>query len=60
MKVLSMSMSRLQDRIDAQCLLRVARPDLAEVRENLALISARGWDRGEDLDAKLAMVLEET
>jgi len=60
MKVLSMTHRRLQDRIDAQRLLEHATGmDLNRVRANLALIRERGYDRGEDLDAKLASLLED-
>jgi hypothetical protein len=54
-KVLSMTDRRLQDRIDAQQLV-AHNPDLdmARVRNNLRLIKERGFDRGEDLEAKLA------
>ena len=59
MKVLSMTERRLQDRIDAQRLI-ACNPalDLNRVRENLRLIRDRGFDRGEDLEAKLASLLE--
>jgi len=57
MKVLSMSDVRLQDRIDAQHLLRDnPELDLNAVRESLALIRARGFDRGQNLEDKLASV----
>lgn len=58
MKVLSMTDRRLQDRIDAQQLI-ACNPtlDLARVRENLRNIRERGYDRGEDLDGKLAALL---
>lgn len=60
MKVLSMTNRRLQDRIDAQRLLEHTKGlDLDRVRANLGLIRQRGYDRGEDLDAKLASLLEE-
>ena len=57
-KVLSMNEQRPQDRIDARALL-AANPelDLDRVRALLATIRARGFDRGEDLEAKLAEVL---
>ena len=60
MKVLSMTDERLQDRLDARSLL-LANPklDLDEVRENLELVTARGYHRGEDLEAKLDHVLAE-
>jgi predicted nucleotidyltransferase len=60
MKILSMTHRRLQDRIDAQRLLQHTHGlDIDRVRENLKLIRQRGYDRGEDLDAKLASLLEE-
>lgn len=57
MKVLSMRDARLQDRLDAQRLLEVGALDLASVRADLELIRERGFDRGQDLSAKLAGVL---
>lgn len=60
MKVLSMTETRLQDRIDAQKLVEfVAGLDLALVRQALALITARGFHRDQDLESKLASVLRE-
>ncbi len=60
MKVLSMQDDRLQDRLDAQRLVEfVASLDLEVVRRDLALITARGYDRGQDLGEKLARVLRE-
>lgn len=60
MKTLSMTQRRLQDRIDAQRLIENTKGlDLDRVRANLALIHQRGYDRGEDLEAKLASLLEE-
>jgi hypothetical protein len=58
-KVLAMSDARPQDRIDARSLL-LANPDiqLEAVRERLALIRARGFDRDEDLEGKLETVLQ--
>ena len=58
MKVLSMTDRRLQDRIDAVRLI-ACNPelDLARVRQNLLTIRERGFDRGEDLEGKLASVL---
>ncbi len=55
-----MTDSRLQDRIDAQHLLQFT-PDLDVgcVREHLARITARGYAREQDLDAKLALVLRD-
>lgn len=59
-KILSMSAQRPQDRMDARGLL-LANPalDLALTRDRLRLIRDRGFDRGEDLEAKLADVLRE-
>jgi hypothetical protein len=57
MKVLSMSESRLQDRLDAQRLLQHAEVDLDRVRLNLRLIAERRCDRDQDLEAKLELVL---
>jgi hypothetical protein len=60
MKVLSMRDARLQDRIDAQRLVQFTPDlDLDIVRADMALITARGFDRGQDLNAKLAALLEE-
>jgi hypothetical protein len=59
-KVLSMRDTRLQDRLDAQRIVQfVSQLDLARVREDLALITQRGFHRGQDLEAKLAALLEE-
>lgn len=57
-KVLSMSDARPQDRLDARGLL-LTNPDLdlPFVRARLALIRERGFDRHEDLEAKLEDVL---
>lgn len=58
MKVLSMNDERLQDRIDAQQLLRHNPTiDLASVRQNLALVHDRGFDRDQNLGTKLAGLL---
>ena len=59
MTVLSMQDGRLQDRLDAQRLVEVGEElDMAAVRADLALIHERGFDRGQDLEAKLASLLE--
>jgi hypothetical protein len=59
MKVLSMSDERLQDRIDARNLLRMSiNLDLECVRDNLRLITTRGYARKQDLNAKLAELLK--
>lgn len=58
MKILSMREGRLQDRIDAQRLIEVGDIDLSSVRADLALIRERGFDRGQDLDAKLSSVID--
>ena len=59
MKILSMTDHRLQDRIDAQRLV-LCNPalNLTRVRENLRLIAERGFDRGQNLESKLKLVLE--
>lgn len=56
LKVLSRDdVSRPQDLVDLRALLRVASPhELARARESVALIAARGYDRGRDLMAELA------
>jgi len=60
MKVLSMTDRRLQDRIDARNLVRCSADlDREAVRDDVALIEARGFARGQDLQAKLAGVLED-
>lgn len=60
MKVLSMTDTRLQDRIDAQRLLQFTPElDLARVRQHLARITDRGYAREQDLEAKLAVVLRD-
>ncbi len=58
MKILSMRDARLQDRLDAQRLVEVGDVDIAAVRADLALIHDRGFDRGQDLEVKLASVLD--
>jgi Nucleotidyl transferase AbiEii toxin, Type IV TA system len=58
MKVLSMSDRRPQDRIDAVSLVLVNEAlDLDDVRANLATITARGFNRDQDLLAKLEALL---
>jgi len=60
MKVLSMTDTRLQDRIDAQHLLQFTPSlDISRVREHLARITDRGYAREQDLEAKLAVVLHD-
>ncbi len=60
MKILSMTDKRLQDRIDARALVASSPPlNLERVRLRLRQISERGYDRGQDLAAKLATVLAE-
>lgn len=60
MKVLAFTDRRRHDLADAVGLvLATATLDLAAVRAGLALVRARGSDRGQDLDAKLARVLDE-
>ena len=60
-KVLSMTERRLQDRVDAQNILKYREHlDLVAVRARLELITQRGFHREQDLDAKLdALVREE-
>ncbi|MEP7050832.1 MAG: nucleotidyl transferase AbiEii/AbiGii toxin family protein, partial [Pseudomonadota bacterium] len=60
MKVLSMTDTRLQDRIDAQHLLQFTpNLDLSRVRQHLARITDRGYAREQDLEAKLKVVLRD-
>lgn len=60
MKILSMTPKRLQDRIDAQNLIRFHPDlDLVVVRDNLQRITARGYHRERDLAALLDEVLAE-
>ncbi len=60
MKILSMTDSRLQDRIDAQRLLQFTPElDVSLVRELLARITERGYSREQNLEDKLAAVLRE-
>jgi hypothetical protein len=60
MKVLSMTDTRLQDRIDAQHLLQFTPSlDISRVREHLTRITDRGYAREQDLEAKLAVVLHD-
>lgn len=57
MKILSMRDARLQDRLDAQRLVETGLVDIEAVRADLELIRERGFDRGQDLEAKLDSVL---
>ena len=60
MKVLSMTDRRLQDRIDAEKILRVCdHLELARVRAQLALATERGFHRNQDLNAKLEALLRD-
>lgn len=60
MKVLSMSDERLQDRIDARNLVRLNPSlDLERVKQNLSLITERGFARQQNLSRKLDQLLEE-
>jgi hypothetical protein len=60
LKTLSMTDARPQDRMDARALLAVNPGlDLEAVRELLRRVTERGFDRGQDLAAKLAGVLAE-
>lgn len=58
MKVLSMTDARLQDRLDAQQLLKHGTVDLERVQENLERIAERRYERGQDLRAKLDGLLQ--
>jgi hypothetical protein len=59
-KILSMTEHRLQDRLDARnLLLFVPELDVGAVRDDLELITARGYHRGQDLPAKLAAVIDD-
>lgn len=59
MKVLSMTDERLQDRLDArQLLLHNPGLDIQQVRQNLRDITARGFHREQDLEAKLEPLLD--
>jgi predicted nucleotidyltransferase len=61
MKVLSMSDERLQDRIDARNLVCLNPSlDLKRVKQNLSLITERGFARQQNLSEKLDRLLEET
>ncbi len=57
LKVLSASERRMQDTLDAHALIH-AGADVEAVRANLAAISRRGYDRGQDLMAKFAALVE--
>ncbi len=57
MKVLSMADDRLQDRIDAQNLVRCNDIDLGRVKARLSEITERHYDRDQDLQLKLEGVL---
>lgn len=60
LKLLAITESRLQDRIDgANLLLTNPSLDMAAVRQDLALIAERGYDRGQDLLAKLEALVAE-
>ncbi|MCG8555703.1 MAG: nucleotidyl transferase AbiEii/AbiGii toxin family protein [Proteobacteria bacterium] len=60
MKVLSMSERRLQDRLDAQRLVtRNPGLDIERVRDNLRLITERGYNRQRDLAKALTALLAE-
>jgi hypothetical protein len=60
MKVLSMTGQRLQDRLDARHLLaHNPELDLDDVRRSLRMITERGFDRDQDLEAKLDALLAE-
>jgi Nucleotidyl transferase AbiEii toxin, Type IV TA system len=58
-KVLAMSERRLQDRIDAERIVQTnPELDMGRVRSNLELITARGFQREQDLLAKLERFLQ--
>ena len=60
MKVLSMSDERLQDRIDARNLVLLNPSlELERVKQNLSLITERGFSRQQNLSRKLDQLLEE-
>ncbi len=60
MKILSMTDRRLQDRLDARNLVTFnPKLDLEAVRDHLERITARGYQRGQDLSEKLARLLAE-
>lgn len=60
LEVLSMTDTRLQDRLDAQRLLEfVPDIDLVRVRKHLDTIEARGFHREQALQAKLETLLEQ-
>ncbi len=60
LKTLSMTDARPQDRMDARALLAVNPGlDLEVVRDLLRRITERGFDRGQDLAAKLGKVVAE-
>ncbi len=55
-----MSERRLQDRLDAIRILEIDdRLDLDVVRANLDLITARGYHRNQDLQARLEQLLQD-
>jgi hypothetical protein len=60
MKILSMSEQRLQDRLDVHRLIQFGTDlDMNRIRDNLALIIARGFQRDQDLNSKLDLVLNQ-
>jgi predicted nucleotidyltransferase len=60
MKILSMTEQRLQDRMDVQRLIQFGVDlDMDRVRNNLALITERGYHRDQDLLSKLNLVLNQ-
>lgn len=60
MKILSVTDRRPQDRTDAVNLILANQSiDLDSVRDNLRLITERGFHRGQDLAARLEAVLAE-
>ncbi len=60
MKILSMTDQRFQDRIDAQRLVQFGIDlNLDRIRDNLALITERGYHRDQDLLSKLELLLQQ-
>jgi hypothetical protein len=60
MKILSMSEQRIQDRLDAQRLVQYGIDlDMERIRNNLALITNRGFHRDQDLISKFEHLLQQ-
>ena len=59
-KVSSMTDTRVQDRVDAQHLLQFTPGlEISRVREHLTRTTDRGYAREQDLEAKVAVVLND-